>query len=229
MVKARPVTGGDDRLFLSRIELLHRKQLARHLHDGPIQSVAALAMRTDLTRRKLAADPQGIADELKKLDELAHRTARELRYLEFSLLPRALETGGLALALQDLVRQVGEIFSQAIQVNIEEQAAGSLSSEQQQLLFFIAAEALDNARKHAQARRIQLKLTLPQAGVVLLEVEDDGVGFEPKDFESEREGKYGLALLRERVNLIHAELDIISQAGMGAVLRVALPSGKPKQ
>ena len=77
-----------------------RKKLARDLHDGPTQSVAAMAMRLNITRRMLVKDVKGATEEIVKLEELAHRTTKEIRHMLFTLRPLILESQGLAAAVQ---------------------------------------------------------------------------------------------------------------------------------
>ena len=77
-----------------------RKKLARDLHDGPTQSVAAIAMRINLTRRMLKKDVKMADDELVKIEELALRTTKEVRHMLFTLRPLILESQGLTAALE---------------------------------------------------------------------------------------------------------------------------------
>jgi signal transduction histidine kinase len=70
-----------------------RKKLARDLHDGPTQSVAAMAMRINLARRMMSRNVDEAVDELKKIEELAHRTTKEIRHMLFTLRPLILEWG----------------------------------------------------------------------------------------------------------------------------------------
>lgn len=163
---------------------LTRRQLARRLHNGAIQSVAALAMRADLANRLAAKDPAAAVDEVRQLEELARRTTKELRALQFVLRPVSLETLGLEAALHDLVHQENEIYGHAIQLEIKPNTASGLGLRQATLVFHIAAEAVANARRHAQARTTIVKLTRPELHVLLLEVTDDGAGFDWTSLES---------------------------------------------
>ena len=217
--------GTEDHQRLLRIEELSLSQLASHLHNGPIQVVAALAMRAHLAKRQLASNPTAARDEVEELEKLARRTAGELRYLQFTLIPQSLEGSDLEGALRDLARQTEELFDQEIQVTIKAGDTKALTKTRQRLLFHIAAEALDNARLHARAATIKLKLDQPESGVLLLEVEDDGQGFNLPAVEhaAVQEGKFGLALMRERVKQLRAELQIRSTAGAGTLVRVAVP------
>ena len=85
-----------------------RKKLARDLHDGPTQSVAAIAMRVNYIRRLIERQPQQALEELWKVEELARRTTKEIRHMLFTLRPLVLETQGLVAALQQLVEKMRE-------------------------------------------------------------------------------------------------------------------------
>ena len=217
--------GTEENQRLLRIEELSLSQLASHLHNGPIQDLAALAMRAHLAKRQLASNQAAAGDEVEKLEMLARRTASALRYLQFTLIPLSLEGSDLEGALRDLARQNEELFGQEIRVTIKIKDTKTLNKTRQRLLFHVAAEALDNARLHARAAQLQLKIIQPEPGVLLLEVEDDGQGFDLTAVEhaAVQEGKFGLALMRERVKQLRAELHIRSAAGAGTLVRVAVP------
>jgi len=76
-----------------------RHQLARDLHDGPAQSLAAITMNVEFIKRLLDRDPQRVLPELDKLGQLAKRTTHEVRTMLFELRPLALETQGLDVTL----------------------------------------------------------------------------------------------------------------------------------
>jgi signal transduction histidine kinase len=200
-------------------------QLARSLHDGPSQNMAAMAMRVNLARRLLAKDPAAAGEELHRIEELSRQTAKEMRHLLFTLQPQTLADGGLAAALDDLAAHTGEIYEVKAQVQVEAEAAARLGRSQQTALFDIAVEALANAQQHARAAHILVRLALEAADVVLLEVRDDGTGFtaDLEQHRREREGALGLSILRERAELLHARLRLDSEAGSGTRLRVWVP------
>lgn len=216
----------EDKERLLRISELTRKQLARSIHDGPTQSVAALAMRADLARRLQAKDPNAVSAELQKLEELARRTTKEMQHLQFNLHPQSLESSGLIAALEDLIVQLRDLYAQNIELEVELETEKDLDQAVQTQLFFIAAEALSNARKHAEASFVRVKISQPEPEVLLLEVEDDGLGFDTQieSAEEEPERRFGFIILRERVKLLHGELHIESQTGKGTKLRVAVPA-----
>lgn len=228
--KSGPARGEEEHQARLRIAEFSQLQLARRLHDGPIQSVAALAMRAHLANRQLTSDPVGAAKEVQDLEALARHTTQDLRYLQFTLTPQSLETAGLSAALQDLVRHLGDLHSPKVQLTLDPEAATALNADQARQVFHVAAESLENALKHAQAASVQLKLSRPEPAVLLFEVEDNGVGFDPLlvDQSAEEDHKYGLAILRQRAKLLRAELHLRSAAGAGTLLRVAVPLGSAR-
>lgn len=210
---------------ISGIQEQARYQLARNLHDGPTQSVAAIAMRVNLARRLLGRDPDAAAEELYKVEDLARRTTKEIRHMLFTLRPQALENHGLVAALEDLARQTEESYDQKVLLEADQAAVRGMDLGRQGVLFYIVAEAVTNARKHAQAEEILVQLTKAENDVALVEVSDGGVGFDPKEAEAKRQanGNLGLLTLRERVELINGLMRIDTHKGRGTRVRVWAP------
>ncbi len=202
-----------------------RKKLARDLHDGPTQSVAALAMRVNLARRLMERDTKSAAEELFKVEDLARRTTKEIRHMLFTLRPLVLESQGLIAALESMAEKMRETFHQEVIIQADSQVVSLLDLNKQAVLFFIAEEAINNARKHAQAEHIWVRLQVVKEDFVLLEVEDDGVGFdlEAVDGNYELRGSLGLVNMRERAELVNGVLNITSQPGKGTRLQVVIP------
>lgn len=202
-----------------------RKKLARDLHDGPTQSVAAIAMRINFVRRILQKDVEAASKELEKVEELARRTTKEIRHMLFTLRPLVLESQGLVAALRAMAEKMRDTYDQNVIIEVDEHILPSLEISKQTVLFYIVEEALNNARKHAQAEHIWVRLKGLSADLVLLEVRDDGVGFDPKtiglDYESR--GSLGMVNLRERTELINGVLHIESAPGKGTAILVAVP------
>jgi signal transduction histidine kinase len=92
--------------------------LARDLHDGPTQSVAAIAMRVNLARRMMKKNVKGTEEELEKIEELAHRTTKEVRHMLFTLRPLILESQGLTAALEAMAEKMRETFGQNVIINV---------------------------------------------------------------------------------------------------------------
>ena len=161
----------------------HRK-LARDLHDGPTQSMAAIAMRLNFARRLLERDPKATADELSKIEELARRTTKEIRHMLFTLRPLELESQGLIGALKAMAEKTHETYNQNVIVEAEEDIISELEMSKQTIIFYIAEEAINNACKYAQANHIWVRMKDYDKDLVMLEVQDDGVGFDKNNVES---------------------------------------------
>src|SRR5512140_3158149 len=91
-----------------------RKKLARDLHDGPTQSVAAIAMRVNFARRLMERDAKAAAEELFKIEDLARHTTKEIRHMLFTLRPLILESSGLTAALEAMAEKMHETYSQNV-------------------------------------------------------------------------------------------------------------------
>lgn len=202
-----------------------RKKLARDLHDGPTQSVAAIAMRINLARRMLERNPASASEELVKIEELAHRTSKEIRHMLFTLRPLILESQGLGAALQAMAEKMKETFSQNVVVNVEAKMADQLEMGKQGVIFYIVEEAVNNARKHAHAPTISVHLGQLEPGIALLEIADNGVGFDVQAVDSayDQRGSLGMVNLRERSELVNGRLNIDSAPGKGTRVQVYIP------
>jgi signal transduction histidine kinase len=201
-----------------------RKKLARDLHDGPTQSVAAIAMRINFARRLMERDPQATAEELYKIEELARRTTKEIRQMLFTLRPLILETKGLVAAMKQLAEKIADAHSQEVIVQASPDVAEGLNLNKQTMIFMIAEEALTNARKHAQARHVWVRMAR-RDDLFIMEVEDDGVGFNlgAMDDGYASLGSLGLVNMRERAELINGLLEIASEPGRGTVVSLQVP------
>jgi signal transduction histidine kinase len=203
------------------------KKLARDLHDGPIQSVAAIAMRVDVARHMLARDTAEAANELAKIEELARRTTKELRHMLFTLRPLALETEGLISALQTMADKSLDMYQQNIKIEVDQATVDQLELGKQTVIFYLVDESVNNARKHARASQIVVRLRgLPQdAGIALLEIMDNGQGFDVQEVMSnyDKRGSLGMVNLRERADLVNGLLNIESAPGKGTRIRVFIP------
>ncbi len=202
-----------------------RKKLARDLHDGPTQSVAAMAMRINLTRRMFGKNAKKALGELGKIEELAHRTTKEIRHMLFTLRPLILESQGLKAALESMAEKMRETFTQNVIIEVNEKIIESLEMGKQGVIFYIVEEAVNNARKHAAAPNIWVRLKPMDPGLSLLEIQDDGVGFDVNAVNKayDNRGSLGMINLRERTELVNGLLNIQSQPGKGTLIQVYVP------
>jgi signal transduction histidine kinase len=202
----------------------HRK-LARDLHDGPTQTMAAIAMRLNFARRLLERDPKATAEELSKIEELARRTTKEVRHMLFTLRPLELESQGLIGALKAMAEKTHETYDQNVIVEAEENVVSQLEMSRQTIIFYIAEEAINNACKYAQAEHIWIRMKGVDKDLVLLEIQDDGIGFDKATVESttEQRGNLGLKNMSERTDMVNGLFQLSSAVGKGTTIRVIIP------
>ena len=202
-----------------------RKKLARDLHDGPTQSVSAIAMRISLAQRMLSKDPKAASEELGRIEELARRTTKEIRHMLFTLRPLVLESQGLAAALKSMAEKTKETFSQNVSIQVDESILESIEMGKQGVIFYIVEEAVNNARKHAQAGHIWVNLRPMDQGLALLEIQDDGIGFDVAAVNRsyDQRGSLGMVNLKDRTELVNGVLDVQSVPGKGTRVQVYIP------
>jgi signal transduction histidine kinase len=200
-----------------------RTRLARDLHDGPTQSVSAIAMRLNYVRLLLGRDPDKVKDELFRLENLARRTTREIRTLLFTLRPLVLETQGLKAAVEQLVGQVREVSDFSVHLEIED-IEGQLDVSTQTVAWFITEECLTNVRKHAKAENVSVRMSV-QNGYFYGEIEDDGNGFDVEAImaDYDQRGSYGLLGLQERAALVNGRTTVESSPGKGTKVTLVVP------
>jgi len=202
-----------------------RSKLARDLHDGPIQSVAAIAMRVNYARRLVERDPKAAAAELYDIEEQARQTTLEIRHMLFTLRPLVLESQGLDAALQSMAEKMHQTYNQQVIIAVDPDIASQLELSKQGVVFNIIEEAVNNARKHARAEHIWVRLRPAKNEIALLEIEDDGVGFdlEAVNASYDSRGSLGMVNMRERTELLSGYLKISSKPGKGTLVSIYIP------
>ncbi len=202
-----------------------RKKLARDLHDGPTQSIAAIAMRVNFARQLIDSDKNATSEELSRVEDLARRTTKELRHMLFTLRPLVLESQGLVAALESMAEKMRETFDQKVLIAVDSRILPGLGVNKQAVIFQIAEEAVNNARKHARAENIWVRLKAVESDVALLEIKDDGVGFDlgSVDAAYDKLGSLGLVNMRERADLLNGFFNVSSEEGKGTCVRVIIP------
>ena len=203
-----------------------RKELARDLHDGPTQSIAAIAMRMGFARTLIDQDPARAKEELLKVEALAKRTSAEIRGMLFTLRPLVLEAQGLGPAIDTLLRRYGE--SDGIEMRLIGAEVGTLLSKQSQTVAFaIIEEALNNARKYSKATLIEVRLWRTD-DLFAAAVRDNGVGFDTYDINRDysTRGSLGMVNMRERAERIDGSLRVESTPDSGTTVTLVVPLDK---
>ncbi|MGZ6294918.1 MAG: sensor histidine kinase [Candidatus Limnocylindrales bacterium] len=215
------------RMVILDAQEAERARLAQEIHDGPAQALANAIFQVDILQRTLERDPGAASDELRGLRDLLRRELADLRGFINQLRPPLLEELGLDRALSESAAQLAGAGGRAVEVDLR--APDDLLSEARQTVVLrVAQEALRNVRKHAEARRVRVSTRLETRddggpGHWILEVGDDGRGFEPPDRLSDGGGQhFGLRFMRERADMIGAQLTIEAAAGSGTIVRLTI-------
>lgn len=199
-----------------------RASLARELHDSTAQQLAGLVLQLSAAARD--STDAALAQRLEMIREQAKATLEEVRLLSHTVHPRVLDDLGLAAALKKLGREVGEASKLEVEVIATDER--NVPSTAAAVLYRVAQAAVHNVVKHARARHVDLSLTVTPGendGRAVLEVSDDGAGFDVADAERRRPGM-GLFTMRERVALAGGRFDIQSSPGKGTRIIASVPT-----
>jgi signal transduction histidine kinase len=201
-----------------------RKKLARDLHDGPTQSVAAIAMRLNYARTLLQKSPARVPEELEKIETLARMTTKEIRQMLFTLRPLILETQGLKAALETLVQKLHDTDPN-LNIHLElDENAEKLDKDSQGMIFYVIEEAVGNARKHAEASDVWISARR-DTDSYLIEVRDNGKGFDVGKVQAnyDKRGSLGMVNMSERAEIMKAKLSIASAVSQGTRVMLRFP------
>lgn len=212
-----------ERDHIIEAEASARAKLARDLHDGPTQSMAALAMRLDFIRILLDRDVDQAKQELEQAREAVMRVGKELRGLLFTLRPLTLETQGLSEALAQYCQRLRE--NEHVPIDLQPGHLGSdLDPNTAATVFAVVEEAVNNARKHAPGAPIHISLTR-QNGALVAVVRDEGPGFDVNLVSNTyaNRGSLGMVNMRDRARLIEGQLTVDSAPGRGTRISLMVP------
>jgi signal transduction histidine kinase len=198
-----------------------RQRLARDLHDSVSQALYGIRLYAEAAAEELSLGRQDLVTEyLGELQETAQDALAEMRLLIHELRPTVLAEEGLAAALQARLQAVEE--RAGLQTELTVQVEDQLPAQLEEELYRIAQEALNNALRHAQASQVRVRLAqAQQASSIILEVIDNGIGFDPEAVQGR--GGIGLSAMRERTLGLAGELTVISEAQGGTCVRVEVP------
>jgi signal transduction histidine kinase len=190
-----------------------RNRLAREIHDGLGHHLTVVQMQVRAARAVLPTDRDRADALLDKAEDQSRAALAEVRR-SVGALREPWETGPVAAALAALA---GESAGVTASLEVRGEPRG-LSPDAARALYRAAQEALTNVRKHAGVDRARLLLDWSRAGVVRLQVQDDGTGMA----DPPRSG-YGLTGVRERVGHLGGTVDLLSRPGQGVTVTVQLP------
>lgn len=208
--------------LLSEQRERERMEIARYLHDGPVQDL--LAVTYDLQSTRLDAGEDSVASKLDEVIRDVKRVIHKLRNYSYELRPPMLANFSLAKNLRAYAERFREQYPH-IRIKLDLQKDGELlNSRVRTTLFRVYQETLNNVGRHAQAQNVQVNLKL-DAEQVYLEVIDDGVGFDvPEQWLSiARQGHLGFVGIWERVDGLGGNFEIHSEPGQGTQVKIRVP------
>lgn len=197
-----------------------RNRLARELHDSVTQKLFGITLTAEAAATVVERDVVEAKAQLQRLQQLAREAMEELRSLIFELRPPALASEGLATALRKHVDVLQRVHGNAVTFELEGDASANGSAGDADVLR-IAQEALQNAMRHAQAERVDVRVEV-RDGRLRLRVADDGAGFDPAD-PALRARRLGLTSMEERARALGGRLTIASQPGQGTTVELEVP------
>jgi len=201
-----------------------RLRLVREVHDGPAQALSNAIFQIDYVGRVITEDPKAAADELALLGARLRRELGDVRAFLSQLRPPLLAELGLEGSIRDALETFTSLTG--IPVASDIQAGGEpLGEPAETVVLRIVQEALQNIRKHAAAETASVTTRL-EGDEWILEVRDDGRGFDVGSMAARGRRNFGLQFMRERAELIGARFEVGSRPNRGTVVTLAIPLHK---
>jgi len=195
-----------------------RMRISGDLHDGVLQQITSLTLRLGTVKRRVPADSEARAEIVGLQQELI-QIGTDIRHISHELHPALLQEAGLPAALSSYCEEFSKVRGLPVSCKTDE-SVQELSPGAALCLYRIAQEALGNASKYSQAKKVEVRLTRAD-GRVCLSVSDDGVGCEPDQIG--QSGGLGVINMRERVLQLHGTFEFDSAPGRGTTVRAEVP------
>ncbi len=201
-----------------------RSRLAQEIHDGPAQALSNAIFQVEYIERVLDRDPRMARTELRFMRELLRRELGDVRTFISQLRPPLLDELGLDGAINDAAETMAALSGGTVETELDA-ADTRLGDAQQTVVLRVVQEALQNVRKHAKAKRTTITTRIEDQDWVV-EIRDDGAGFDVGAVATRGRRNFGLQFMRERAELIGAALEVSSRPDAGTVVRLAVPLEK---
>jgi len=203
---------------LIKAQEAERMRIAGELHDGLLQQITSLTLRLGKVRRQVPPDSEATATVTGLQQELI-KIGTDIRHISHELHPALLQESGLPAALSSYCEEFSNVRGLPVSCETDE-SVRELSAGAALCLYRIAQEALGNAAKYSQARRVEVRLTRSN-GLVCLTVSDDGVGCDPERIG--KSGGLGVINMRERVLQLRGAFEFKSETGRGTTVKAEVP------
>ena len=189
--------------------------MSRFLHDSVGQNLTALGLQLDLIRMDLEASAPAVGERVSEVQRALGEMMEAVREYSYALNPATVERAGLRTALDRLAERSRERFAGAMRLNVDPslKVEPGLAS----VMYRIAEEAVENAVQHAGCSAIDISLKTARGGTVL-EVRDNGRGFDPDDILGSHRG-LGLLSMEHYAAQAGLDLSIVSTRDVGTTVR----------
>ncbi|QBD80608.1 hypothetical protein EPA93_33400 [Ktedonosporobacter rubrisoli] len=200
-----------------------RQRIARDIHDSVAQQMTYALRRLELVQYLLENQPQLALTEARRTQNIVKTALAELRHCIATLLPERLQGQSLALAIRNLLDE----YTQAdpiLEITCESDDLQHIPAPLEAPAYRLIREALNNVRKHAHATHVLIQVRL-LANLLIIEVRDNGIGFEPEQIcRQARDGQLlGLRAMQEGVEEAGGTWEIYSRPGHGTTVRANYP------
>jgi signal transduction histidine kinase len=196
-----------------------RRRIAREMHDQFGEQLTTLSLRIAALKESSQNQPE-LRAQVDALEAVAQQLDRDVDQLVWALRPTALDDLGLRAAVANYVQDWSARVGIAAELHTSGLMDERLPSEAETALYRIAQEALTNVARHSRARNVEVILER-RPDCVLLVIEDDGVGFDPGEAGTSKQG-FGLLGMQERALLVGATLELESYVGKGTTILVRM-------
>lgn len=207
---------------LTQTEQRERRRLAHSLHDNLQQILVATKLQVSMMRSRV--DDDSLREEMLQIEDLINRSVEESRTLTVELSPPILYDAGLARALEWLARRMLQEHGLTVHLQADP-AAEAEGDDIRAFLFQAVREALFNIVKHAGVKEASVSIELAERDKVVVQVKDEGIGFESQPTEKKdiSAGGFGLFSIRERLEFLGGRMAIKSAPGCGTCVSLYVP------
>lgn len=201
-----------------------RHRVAREIHDGPAQLMSNVVLKAELCERLIDIDIDKAREELKDLKKVIRESLQEVRKIIYDLRPMSIDDLGLVPTLNKYIENYVE--ETGIKVSFKVKGDNpNLNKGIAVTVFRVLQEALNNIKKHAEARNVLINMEFFKDRLEVL-ISDNGKGFNIEEVNTEKDGVnggFGLISMRERIELINGKFNIDSILGNGTNIIIEIP------
>jgi len=203
-----------------------RARISRDLHDEFGQALTAISINLEIMNQSQSLEVEELKSKILDCKKIVKKTMRDIHRFSFELRPTMLDDLGLLPAIRSHIRG----FSNRTGIDVEmdgDRTVNKLDEDIKTILYRVMQEALNNVAKHSAAHKVSINIRTYNNSIIL-DIKDDGVGFDPYEQPStiSEEGGLGLQGIRERVRIVGGNLSISSKQNSGTTLKVDIPYGK---